>query len=148
MTHSSSLDPQREESHDHTSNKTVMWLPCQKLDSKGSWKCMAVMYDGDLEQRVVDLLELACESGALLPVKLIVVENLELHVFLEVALSSSEFPAVESLWNNLPRENHDLPLAIAFSGVSEVLCGEFEYRFWDYARHVLVGVIEADLRLG
>ncbi|MFP3849034.1 hypothetical protein [Pseudomonas sp. W5-01] len=108
---------------------------------------MAVISDDDLDPRLDDLLKHALALGALSSVKLIAVEDTQLYVLLESSVSSSSFPAVESLWQQVTNKHDDQIWSLAFSNVSEVLSGHSDYANWAYAKQIIAGLIDAELAM-
>lgn len=145
MANSSFPELQDEQFSDPASYKVVSWMSCQELTKEGPRKCMAVIHDDDLDPRLIDLLEHARGLGALSPVKLIAVEEMQLHVFLEGAVSSSCFPTVEALWQQVAEKDRDQLWSWAFSSVSEVLTGHSDYALWAYAKQIVEPLIEAEI---
>ncbi|MBD8791047.1 hypothetical protein IFR09_11755 [Pseudomonas syringae] len=127
--------------------KVVSWLPCDKQPANGASKCMAVISDDDLDPRLDDLLKHARSLGALSAVKLVAVEDTQLHVFLENSVSSTCFPAVEALWQQVANRDNVQIWSLAFSNVSEVLCGHSDYAHWAQAKQIIEGLIVAELAM-
>jgi hypothetical protein len=99
----------------------VTWIVCQELADQGNGKYKAIIHDDVLDPLLVGLLGHAYELGALSSVKLIVVEELQFHMFLETAVSSSSFPIVEALWKQVVQQDLYQSFSLAFSSVTEVL---------------------------
>ena len=124
----------------------VSWLPCDNQPADGASKYMAVISDDDLDPRLDDLLKHARSLGALAAVKLIAAEDTQLHVFLDNSVSSSRFPAVEALWQQVANKDGVQVWSLAFSNVSEVFSGHSDYAHWAYAKQI-IGLTDAELAM-
>lgn len=144
MTKSSLPSRQDAQPADLARFKMVSWLSCDKPPAAGASKCMAVISDDDLDPGLDDLLKRAVALGALSSVKLIAVEDTQLHVFLESSVSSSCFPAIEALWQEVANKDGAQIWPLAFSNVSEVLSGHSDYAHWAYAKQIIEGLIDAE----
>lgn len=147
MTKSSLPSRSDSQSADPANFQIVSWLPCDNQPVDGASKCTAVISDDDLDPRLDDLLQHALSLGALAAVKLIAVEHTQLHVFLENSVSSSCFPAVEALWQQVANKDGVQVWFLAFSNISEVLSGHSDYAHWAYAKHIIEGLIDAEFAM-
>lgn len=147
MTKTSLPSRQDSKSADPANLQIVSWLPCDNQPADGASKYMAVISDDDLDPRLDDLLKHARSLGALAAVKLIAVEDTQLHVFLESSVSSSCFPAVEALWQQVANRDDDQIWSLAFSNVSEVFSGHSDYAHWAYAKQIIEALTDAELAM-
>lgn len=128
MTNSSLPALQKHTLSDPASHTIVTWIECREPSDQGNSTYKAIIHDDDLDPLLVGLLGHAYDLEALSSVRLIVFEEMQLHVFLEAAVSSSSFPIVEAVWKQVVQQDLYQIYSLAFSSVTEVLTGRSDNR--------------------
>lgn len=103
---------------------------------KAAKQSFAVMYGDTLDSYVSAALERAYILGAMSPVKLIAVHDVQLYFFLDSDVPSATVREIEALWAEVTYID-PTPWEVSFASVSELYSGCSDYRFWPVAKEIL-----------
>lgn len=97
----------------------------------------AVMYDDEMGDHLIEMLDRAHSAGALAPVKLIAVQEHGLYVLLDATVASVTLPAIARLWESVVVADIERPLSVSFALETEVGTGQSDFESWDDAKDIL-----------
>ncbi|NIF29454.1 hypothetical protein F3J44_24185 [Pantoea sp. Tr-811] len=107
------------------------------LMTQAAKQTFCVMYGDYLDHRFIIALERAYLRGALAPVKLIVIHEQDLSIYLDSKVSSSSIPAIEAIWELDTNLYSGRRYTVAFASEDEIYSGRSDSSLWSVIKQVM-----------